>query len=100
MICKDLAEYAARIIASSPLYLEVRHVYVVDSQQVKDVLKGSFNVLNPEFDFVIIPEWFPQVMVGTKSQTFSIRCSNIKGEQVVQMPEVLKLSKFNILIED
>lgn len=55
---------------------------------------------NPTLDLVVIPEWFQEVMIGSKSQSFSIKCTN-EGHQIVyQAPEVLKLSKFNILIED
>lgn len=134
MICKDLVEYAAKLIASSPLYLEVRQLYVVDSSAVKDLLKQPFTVLkkvnvgitdkfeifleeeltfsfeeniffyivfyNPTLDLLVMPEWCPEVMIGSKAQSLSIKSKNNGCQVVYQLPEVLKLSKFDILNED
>lgn len=136
MICKDLVEYTARLLSSSPLYLEVRGVDQIDSMSVKDIIKNKYTLLkrinveisdtlevilpetlevtfqdnsffyvvfsNEDFKLEVIPEWFTEIMLATKSQSIIISSTNIKGNKIsFSLPDQeIKINKFNILIED
>ena len=55
---------------------------------------------NAELDLTIIPEWFTEVMIGTKSQTFSIDNHNQQGNKILMtVPEVVEFNKFDMLVE-
>lgn len=54
---------------------------------------------NPELNLTIIPEWFPEVMIGQKSQTISIDNRNCSSEMSIIMPEKIEFNKFDVLVE-
>jgi len=54
---------------------------------------------NPELDLTVIPEWFPEVMIGQKLQTISIDNHNLDSQMSITVPEKIEFSKFDVFVE-